>query len=101
MTDEQRIEDLVDRFFDYVDHKIHFDGEITTTTVDLKHHDYYIGIGKLAEPFISASPTEFDTVYGQLTYDDQPAFISKDDTGAHIATKQHQCTKTTSSPTTP
>jgi hypothetical protein len=36
MTDEQRIEDLVDKFFNYVDHKIHFDGEITTTTVDLQ-----------------------------------------------------------------
>lgn len=85
MTKQQSIEALANRFFNHDDQNIHVEGEISDAHLHLDNHDYYIGVGELAEPLVSPTPHDFDEVYGRITYDDNPTFISTHDTGAHIA----------------
>lgn len=84
MTNRQRLEELTDRYISYDDHRVHVDTNRQSVNLDLDRRAYHLGITKLAEPAITVSPKDLEDVYGVITYDEHPTYISTHRAGAHL-----------------
>lgn len=85
MTDKQRLKELTEKYLPYDEQKVHAQTKTQDIKLNLNEQAYHVGIDEHAEPLITPSPNDLADIYGILTYDDHPTYISTHRTGAHIA----------------